>query len=320
MGDSDAALNALPDADASPAIEAYVEKRGPLDEAFDALPMDDGSADEDVWEDALSRLGEPMDGDAAGLEVADDEACVVVPYRRGYDTTTLARGARCCPDDDLDESDLATSIHRLVTKSTYSTGSDAASRCNIDRKRFRSLRLVTAAITVKHSAQQWQDMERTIGAASDVVHHVFVEFEAYDGVDLTLRTQGRFDVTPAARCIGYLSGGSAVAEPSASVADAGPDSSGAVSSPSVATVLQSMGTNGMLFARDGELCLITGEQLHHLQVADRHTSECLYGMLAHHQEHKAHRQRCRRKVRVICVYCGSNHRKAEKKDCHAKQR
>ena len=126
-------------------------------------------------------------------DAASRNAEVAIPSRVG----AMGVVSRCCPDDDyasVDATEFSLADYFLSSKCLDGTTAiETVVAGAPDRKRLRSSRLLAASLTFQQERHHVLRLLECLTAAQTKYGFrkaLYIEFVAYDGVDMTLKTRG----------------------------------------------------------------------------------------------------------------------------------
>lgn len=189
----------------------------------------------------------------------------------------VARASRATPDEDLDHPALVVANHFVAEKQFVGSTSAEAAAFGFDRKDVRALRSSSASASLQLQKHGWEQLCLALRDES-VVGNVrllcFIEFAAFDGVDLKLKSNA---------IVAFNQEGKSIAidqEPGKPKVQGGEFAMVMTDSTIGPTkLLNSELTAACLLDIGGELTVIYNDILTHLQVADRTTGQALCAAL-----------------------------------------
>jgi hypothetical protein len=222
----------------------------------------------------------------------------------------LVHTAHSTPDNLLDADAVRVAEHMLLHKThAPSTTQDESSALGVSRKRFREYRSQVASFCFGYMRYVWRALEGSLSAKADANPSKlrlvsYLEFPAYDGVDLSLRSRARKL---------KLDGTLAIENSSAEAIAIAQGSIGCVASPLLpkgsdtlcamgpTKVLQSSNIVAMLVEAEGQYIVLHSEHLCPLTTVDRNTAEALTPCVNKMRPGSVHREKFKRKTRVAAT-------------------
>ena len=173
--------------------------------------------------------------------------------------------------------------------SVLRTDSAEAEKLDFDRKQLREIRLAISSACVRLEMQAWRHFEQRIVSLGCTKPNfqllLYMEIQAFDGVDMSLLTKGRFKhIMPGA--IQDSDGDPVVALDALAIVPDKPDDKqvchvgdGVWSNDGVSKILQTSSSVLIAFKCGDQCHIVHGSRLNWLQCSDRTTAEAIKAML-----------------------------------------
>ena len=232
------------------------------------------------------------------------------------DVTQLVHVCQTVSDDFLNETTVRIATHFLAGKSHHASTAAEAESLGSSRRYVRTMRILSASLAHQLETHTWAAVQRAIVERAsepntDVQLLLYIEFDAYDIVDLTLGVKGKQLPPPASDIANDV--GAAVA-PVATDEASGvllPTSGDAKPEIGVQKVLQNEGYSVLVFRAQGRCHIVQGNRASILQVADRGTGETLLQQIQSRAP-KTDPNQFARRLRLACADGAGSNGRAER--------